>query len=66
MSSGWAAMMMAREQEGRADAKKGVYDLPYVVSDCNPDPQDENENGAYNRGWWAERRLLGTDFEWRQ
>ncbi len=64
MSDWWADMMASREQQGRDDAKKGVYDLPYI--DPADDPQDDAENSAYARGWWAQRKMLGKDFEWRQ
>lgn len=54
-------MLAERMADGRKDANEGVFEPPYLNSD---DPQDEDENAAYKRGFNERRRELGDVFRW--
>jgi len=57
----WDTMLEGRTDDGRRDADEGKFDPPYPGSD---DPQDEDENGAYERGFKQRRKELGDAFKW--
>lgn len=57
----WEEMLNEREDDGRSDAGKGVFEPPHPGSD---DPQDEAENWAYEIGWNDQRKELGDAFKW--
>jgi hypothetical protein len=63
MSDWWTKMLDERKADGRRDAMKGVINRPYRSDD---DPQNADENEAYNEGWWATRNELGDKFEWAE
>ncbi len=56
----WDDLLKNREDQGRDDAGRGVFHVPYV----DADPQDQDENEAYEKGWWARRKELGEKFKW--
>ena len=61
MTDWYSEMLKQRENDGAADAEKGRFNWPYPASD---DPNDEDENLAYSRGFDRRRRELGDKFEW--
>jgi hypothetical protein len=58
----WAAILADRTADGRRDAERGQYDLPYPG--VEEDPQYEDENEAYKIGWHQRRKELGDAFQW--
>lgn len=58
----YGTMLEERTNDGRRDADEGTFDPPYHGSD---DPQDEDENAAYERGFQQRRKELGDAFQWR-
>ena len=58
----WATMLAERTADGRSDAERGQYDLPYPG--VEEDPQYEDENEAYKIGWRKRRKELGDAFQW--
>lgn len=59
----WGNKLKEFEQEGRDDADKGVYNLPYPVDDN--DPSNDDINHAYAKGFHARRNELGPEkFKW--
>lgn len=44
MSDWWNELLESRHEDGREDADKGYYNLPYQA---NRDPEDVAENEAY-------------------
>lgn len=59
----WESILEAHEDAGAADAVIGKYEPPYPGSN---DPQDEEENEAYDNGFKRARRDLGDSFKWAQ
>lgn len=57
----WNKLLNERFADGRRDAERGRCELPYPGSQ---DPQDEDENLAYRRGFDARRQELGDKFRW--
>ena len=57
----WENILQAHEDAGRADAVIGKYEPPYPGSN---DPQDEDENAAYDGGFKRGRNELGDSFKW--
>lgn len=62
MTDRWAKLMAEHEQDGARDAERGYIDFPYPGSD---DPQEQDENRAYQRGFNRRRKELGEMFEWQ-
>ena len=57
----WDEMLESRREDGRRDAEQGKHEPPYPGSG---DPQDEDENAAYDDGWHQRRKELGDAFQW--
>lgn len=61
MSNDWYDNMIVEyERDGAADAEKGVFNLPYPFQE----PENENENWAYEKGFKERRQQLGDKFSW--
>lgn len=58
----WKQHLAEITADGRKDADAGVFNSPWPVDDA--DPQNEDENAAYRRGFDARRRELGDKFRW--
>ena len=58
----WTKMLKERYDDGWRDAELGVFEPPYPNSD---DPQDQDENFEYEKGFHDKRVKLGKDFQWR-
>ena len=54
-------MLNVRLHDGMRDAELGTFDPPYPGSD---DPQEQDENRAYQQGFNQRRKELGDKFEW--
>lgn len=59
----WDAMLAGHAADGRRDADRGVFEPPYPCC-AAADPQDEDENEAYERAWHQRRKELGDAFKW--
>lgn len=59
----WDAMLAGRAADGRRDADRGVFEPLYSCS-AAADPQDEDENEAYECAWHQRREELGDAFKW--
>lgn len=57
----WDELLAERFRDGQRDAEHGRFESPYPGSQ---DPQDEDENLAYRRGFDQRRRELGDAFRW--
>lgn len=62
MSNWWESNLAEFEADGRRDAEHGVYNPPWPSEDN--DPQNQDENAAYRKGFDARRRELGDKFRW--
>lgn len=58
----WERQRAEFKQDGRNDADRGLFRLPYPGTD---DPSDEESNIAYQRGFMERRKELGDKFEWK-
>lgn len=58
----WTEHLAQFEADGRKDAESGTYDLPWCRDE--DDPQSQDENAAYHRGFTQRRRELGKAFKW--
>jgi len=61
MADWWNELLESRHEDGRKDADRGLFNRPYAG---NVDPQNEDENEAYKRGFDERRKELGDKFEW--
>lgn len=59
-SDWWQNILEDRAADGFQDASRGVYHVPYPDSN---DPQDEDENAAYDGGFKRGRNELGDSFK---
>ena len=58
----WIAWQKRRcREEGKRDAKKGIYSPPYVLSDFE---EDHILNQTYREGFYKQKDALGLDFRW--
>lgn len=55
MADWWCGLLRQRHEDGRSDAEKDIFDMPYPGSE---DPQDEAENDAYKKGFMEYRREI--------
>ncbi|MCR4297481.1 MAG: hypothetical protein NUV75_01825 [Gallionella sp.] len=62
MTDWWNDLLAEHAADGRCDADLGVYRPPWA-SEAD-DPQNQDENVAYRRGFDARRRELGEAFKW--
>lgn len=62
ISDWWDDLLKDREKQGEIDAQNGVFEYPY--SD-DSDPQNQDENLAYKRGFTKKRNELGESFKWK-
>jgi len=62
MSDWWAKNLAEFEARGRKDADEGTYNLPWRSEE--DDPQNQDENAAYHRGFAKRRKELGNAFKW--
>ena len=58
----WTRHLAEFEAQGRKDADMGIYDLPWHRDE--DDPQNQDENAAYHRGFAKRRKELGNAFKW--
>ena len=58
----WEVLLAQRMADGMTGANEGNFDPPYPGSD---DPQEQDENRAYWRGFMKRRKELGSEFRWR-
>ena len=57
----WQDNLENYKSDGRFDAEAGFYNPPHSDSD---DPQDQDENEAYKKGFIERRKELGDAFKW--
>ena len=62
LSDWWDQHLAEFEADGRKDADAGTYDLPWHRDE--DDPQSQDENAAYHRGFAKRRKELGNLFKW--
>lgn len=61
MEDWWSLNLARYEAVGMLDAEKGVFCLPH---EDDYDPQNQDENEAYRRGFDKRRHALGDAFKW--
>ena len=57
----WEERLENYKTDGMLDADVGIYNPPHSDND---DPQDQDENEAYKKGFMARRLELGDAFKW--
>ena len=57
----WKERLENYKTDGRLDAEVGLYNPPHTD---DYDPQDQEENEAYKKGFTERRKELGADFKW--
>ena len=62
MSDWWHEHLAEFAADGRKDADLGMYRPPWPSED--DDPQNQDENLAYRKGFDEKRKELGNAFKW--